>query len=76
MAQSYFAFSARDGGAVMSEEDPIDLKPAREMRESVAAVRHLEETVLAASWTEGIVERRIQPVAATPAFMKALIVMR
>jgi nucleoside-diphosphate-sugar epimerase len=42
---------------VKSEEDPIDLTPAREMRESVAAVRHLEQTVLAASWTEGIVLR-------------------
>jgi nucleoside-diphosphate-sugar epimerase len=57
VAQSYFAFYARTGGPVKSEEDPADLSPAREMRESVAAIRHLEEAVLGATWTEGIVLR-------------------
>ncbi len=57
VAQSYFGFLARDGGRVKTEEDPLDLKPAREMRESAAAIRHLEQSVLAASWTEGIVLR-------------------
>ena len=48
---------ARTGGAVKGEEDPLDPTPAREMRESWAAVRHLEEAVLGAEWTEGIVLR-------------------
>ena len=57
VAQSFFGFYARTGGPVKSEEDPPDLSPAREMRESVAAIRHLEEAVLGATWTEGIVLR-------------------
>ena len=40
-----------------SEEDPLDPTPAREMRETLAAIRHLEEAVLGAGWTEGIVLR-------------------
>jgi nucleoside-diphosphate-sugar epimerase len=58
VAQSYGAWwYVRTGGPVKSEEDPLDPSPAREMRESVAAIRHLEETVLGARWTEGIVLR-------------------
>jgi nucleoside-diphosphate-sugar epimerase len=57
VAQSYFASYARTGAAVKSEEDPVDPAPAREMRETVAAIRHLEEAVLGARWTEGIVLR-------------------
>src|SRR5918999_653616 len=57
VAQSYFASYARTGAAVKSEEDPFDLSPAREMRENLAAIRHLEEAVLDARWTEGIVLR-------------------
>jgi nucleoside-diphosphate-sugar epimerase len=48
---------ARTGGQVKSEEDPLESAPAREMRETLAAIRHLEESVLGASWTEGIVLR-------------------
>src|SRR5215208_1523923 len=48
---------ARTGGLVKTEEDPLDPSPAREMRGMVAAVRHLEEAVLGAEWTEGIVLR-------------------
>ena len=40
-----------------SEEDPLDTTPAREMREVRAAIRHLEDAVLSARWTEGIVLR-------------------
>jgi nucleoside-diphosphate-sugar epimerase len=47
----------RTGGPVKSEEDPFDPSPAREMREVLAALRHLEEAVLDAAWTEGIVLR-------------------
>src|SRR3954451_651005 len=57
VAQSYFASYARTGGMVKTEEDPTDLSPAREMRETVAAIRHLEEAVVGAPWTEGIVLR-------------------
>ncbi|MFZ0381933.1 MAG: NAD(P)-dependent oxidoreductase [Solirubrobacteraceae bacterium] len=58
VAQSYGAWPyARTGGPVKSEEDPLDPTPAREMREGLAAIRHLEETVLGARWTEGIVLR-------------------
>ena len=48
---------ARTGGPVKSEGDLLDLAPAREMRETLAAIRHLEEAVLGARWTEGIVLR-------------------
>jgi nucleoside-diphosphate-sugar epimerase len=57
VAQSYLASYARTGAAVKSEEDPFDPSPAREMRETVAAIRHLEQAVLDARWTEGIVLR-------------------
>src|SRR5262249_50015856 len=58
VAQSNGAFPyARTGGAVKSEEDPLDPTPAREMRAMVAAIRHLEEVVLGVEWTEGIVLR-------------------
>jgi nucleoside-diphosphate-sugar epimerase len=58
VAQSNGAFCyARTGGAVKGEEDPLDPSPAREMRALVAALRHLEQAVLGAAWTEGIVLR-------------------
>jgi nucleoside-diphosphate-sugar epimerase len=57
VAQSFFASYARTGAAVKSEEDPFDPAPAREMRETLAAIRHLEEAVFGARWTEGIVLR-------------------
>jgi nucleoside-diphosphate-sugar epimerase len=57
VAQSYFAFYARQGGPVKSEDDAPDLSPPRQMRKSVAAIRHLEKAVLGAEWTEGIVLR-------------------
>ena len=57
VAQSFFAMYARTGGPVKTEEDAFDSSPAREMRETVAAIRHLEQAVLGATWTEGIVLR-------------------
>src|ERR687893_604616 len=58
VAQSYGAWPyARIGGPVKSEEDPLDPSPAREMRQSAAAIRYLEEAVLGGRWTEGIVLR-------------------
>jgi nucleoside-diphosphate-sugar epimerase len=57
VAQSNAAMYARTGAAVKSEEDPFDPSPAREMHANLAAIRHLEEAVLGARWTEGIVLR-------------------
>src|ERR687893_1057549 len=42
VGQSHILSYARTGGSVKSEEDPFDPSPAREMRETLAAVRHLE----------------------------------
>jgi nucleoside-diphosphate-sugar epimerase len=52
-----YGFYARTGGPVKSEEDPLDPTPVPEMRETFAAIRHLEDAVLGARWTEGIVLR-------------------
>ncbi len=59
VAQAVAGYGAyvRTGGPVKSEEDPLAQTPAREMRETLAAIRHLEEAVLGARWTEGIVLR-------------------
>jgi nucleoside-diphosphate-sugar epimerase len=58
VAQSYAAWPyARTGGLVKGEDDPLDPTPPRQMRESLAAIRHLEQAVLGADWTEGIVLR-------------------
>jgi nucleoside-diphosphate-sugar epimerase len=43
--------------ALTNQEDPLDPNPAREMRANLAAIRHLEEAVVGARWTEGIVLR-------------------
>src|SRR5262249_48942562 len=54
VAQSYTGWPyARAGGPVKSEDDPLDPTPAREMRQSLAAIRHLEASVTGANWTEG-----------------------
>ena len=52
-----YAVYARTGGPVKSEEDPLDLTPPREMRQTQAAIHHLEKAILGAKWTEGIVLR-------------------
>jgi nucleoside-diphosphate-sugar epimerase len=57
VAQSFFAAYERTGGMVKTEEDPFGPHPAKEMRETVAAIRHVEDAVLGATWTEGIVLR-------------------
>ncbi len=57
VAQSHIVSYARTGGPVKSEDDPFDPSPAREMRESLAAIRHLEDAVLGAWWTHGTVLR-------------------
>jgi nucleoside-diphosphate-sugar epimerase len=57
VAQSNIAAYARTGAAVKSEEDPVDASPTGVMRANVEAIGHLEEAVLGATWTEGIVLR-------------------
>jgi nucleoside-diphosphate-sugar epimerase len=58
VVQSFIGWNnARTGGPVKTEDDPLDPAPAREMRESLAAIRHLEAAVIGAEWTEGIVLR-------------------
>ncbi len=48
---------ARSGGPVKTEEDPLDPAPAAAMRRTLDAIRHLEDAVPGADWTEGIVLR-------------------
>ena len=52
-----YAAYARTGGPVKSEDDPLDPTPVGDMRETLAAIRHVEEATLGATWTEGIVLR-------------------
>jgi nucleoside-diphosphate-sugar epimerase len=47
----------RTGGPVKSEEDPFDPSPPGELREGAAGIHHLEQAVLGARWTEGMVLR-------------------
>src|SRR5918994_1622652 len=58
VAQSIgMGFYLRIGGPVKSEEDPPDFAPPGRLREGAAGIRHLEQAVLGARWTEGIVLR-------------------
>jgi nucleoside-diphosphate-sugar epimerase len=58
VAQSYAGWPfARTGGPVKSEDDPLDPTPAEPMRTTLDAIRHLEEAVTSATWTEGVVLR-------------------
>jgi nucleoside-diphosphate-sugar epimerase len=57
VAQSNIVVAGRTGAAVKSEQDPLDPSPAPTMRANQEAIRHLEEAVLGAQWTEGIVLR-------------------
>jgi nucleoside-diphosphate-sugar epimerase len=58
VAQSYAGWPfARTGGPVKTEEDPLDPHPAEAMRTTLDAIRHLEDAVTGAGWTEGVVLR-------------------
>jgi nucleoside-diphosphate-sugar epimerase len=57
VAQSNIMAYARTGGPVKTEEDPDDRAPTAGIRPGLEAIEHLEEAVLGASWTEGIVLR-------------------
>ena len=48
---------ARSGGPVKNEDDPLDPAPPKPMRTTLEAIRHLEDAVLGADWTDGIVLR-------------------
>ena len=49
VAQSYAGWPyAREGGPVKTEEDPLDRTPVPAISETLAAIRHLEQTVVAA----------------------------
>ena len=56
--QSYAGWPfARSGAAVKTEDDPLDTSPAEAMRAAHDAIRHLEDAVTGAGWTEGVVLR-------------------
>jgi nucleoside-diphosphate-sugar epimerase len=58
LAQSFTGWTyARVGGAMKSEEDPLDPDPAPEARAGLAAIRRLEELVGQARTVEGVVLR-------------------
>jgi nucleoside-diphosphate-sugar epimerase len=53
----YGAYARSGGGTTKTEEAPLETAPPKEMRETLAAIRYLEKSVLGARWTEGIVLR-------------------
>ncbi|GAA2039110.1 NAD(P)-dependent oxidoreductase [Terrabacter terrae] len=57
VAQSFFAGYDRVGGAVKTEDDPFGTEPPAGMEQTVGAIRHVEDSVLAASWAQGLVLR-------------------
>jgi 2-alkyl-3-oxoalkanoate reductase len=57
VAQSYTNWTnARDGGPIKTEDDPLDPDPAKNQRETLAAIRYLERAVTEAP-LEGLVLR-------------------
>ena len=55
VAQSFTGWpNARTGGPVKTEEDPLDPHPAAAYRETLAAIRHVDETMKAARGIEGV----------------------
>jgi nucleoside-diphosphate-sugar epimerase len=58
VAQSFAGWpAARTGGPIKSEDDPLDPRPAANARESLAAIRHLEQAVTGAQGIVGTVLR-------------------
>lgn len=58
LAQSFAGWPyARSGGPVKDEEAPLDDDPPASVRQTIAAIRHLERAVTGADWTEGVVLR-------------------
>jgi len=58
LAQSYTGWNnIRRGGPVKTEDDPLDPQPVTAQRESLAAIRHLEDAVVNADGLEGLALR-------------------
>jgi nucleoside-diphosphate-sugar epimerase len=58
VAQSYAGWPyARDGAPVKDETEPLDPTPPAAMRATHDAIRHAEDAVTGATWTQGIVLR-------------------
>jgi 2-alkyl-3-oxoalkanoate reductase len=58
IAQSFTSWPfARVGGPVKSEDDPLDPAPPAALRDALAAIRHVERSVTAIPWAEGVVLR-------------------
>jgi 2-alkyl-3-oxoalkanoate reductase len=58
VAQSYCGWPyARSGGHVKSEDDALDPNPPQEQRETLEAIRHLEDVVTKAATPTGVVLR-------------------
>jgi nucleoside-diphosphate-sugar epimerase len=58
VAQSYAGWPyAREGAAVKDEDAALDPTPARDAKETIAAIRYLEERVVGAQGPDGIVLR-------------------
>ncbi len=58
LAQSYAGWPfAREGGAVKTEDDPLDHDPPESARRTFAAIRQLEDAVAGAADIEGVVLR-------------------
>ena len=56
--QSYAGWPyAREGGRIKDEDDALDPEPPADVRETLAAIRHLEAAVTGAEGMEGIVLR-------------------
>jgi len=58
IAQSFCGWTfARDGGAVKTEEDPLDPNPPASFQKTLAAIRYLEDTVRRSSDVEALALR-------------------
>jgi 2-alkyl-3-oxoalkanoate reductase len=58
VAQSFAGWPyKRVGGPIKSEEDPLDDNPPKQVRESIAAIRHVEDVVTRANGIEGLALR-------------------
>jgi len=58
IAQSFAGWPVkRSGPAIQDETAPFDPDPLASMRASMGAIRHVEQAVLGADWTEGLVLR-------------------
>ncbi len=58
IAQSYTGWpNLRSGGPVKTEDDPLDPEPPAEQRESMAAIRYLEQAVQAVEGVTGLALR-------------------